>query len=231
MSMSMTPAHAISLTILDPSFESEDFCVNCFTNGGPDTFWDIEENAGYHNLAVSIDPGSIDGNDVAWSSSGKICQVLGDTITGDTQYDLSVWVGDRTNFVFPGFEIELLNGNDDTLLASINHNTGNKPANGFWALNILTHTVLGGDPSIGDPLKICLYSPNNPQIVFDAVSLDATSTSILIGGTVGSIDTVSLLVAGAQANMSWGIIALVGAVAVVGIAYKAKTNKTHKETL
>jgi len=109
--------------------------------------------------------------------------------------------------------------------------TGNPPANGLWALNILTHTVLGGDPSIGDPLKICLYSPNNPQIVFDAVSLDATSTSITIGGTVGSIDTVSLLVAGAQANMSWGIIALVGAVAVVGIAYKAKTNKTHKETL
>ena len=52
-----------------------------------------------------------------------------------------------------------------------------------------------------------------------------------IGGTVGSMDTVSLLVAGAQANTGWWIIALVGAVAVVGIAYKVKTNKTQKETL
>jgi len=52
-----------------------------------------------------------------------------------------------------------------------------------------------------------------------------------IGGTVGSMDTASLLVAGAQANTGWWIIALVGVVAVAGIAYKAKTNKTHKETL
>ena len=42
--------------------------------------------------------------------------------------------------------------------------------------------------------------------------------SIPIGGTVGSMDTISLLVAGAQANMGWGIIALVGVVAVAGIA-------------
>ncbi len=50
-----------------------------------------------------------------------------------------------------------------------------------------------------------------------------------IGGTVGSMSTTSLLVAGAQANMGLWIIALVGAVAVVGIAYKAKTNKDQKE--
>jgi len=55
--------------------------------------------------------------------------------------------------------------------------------------------------------------------------------SMPIGGTVGSMDTVSLLVAGAQGNMGLWIIALVGVVAVVGIAYKAKTNKTNKETL
>ena len=59
----------------------------------------------------------------------------------------------------------------------------------------------------------------------------STICSQPIGGTVGSIGTVSLLVAGAQANMGWGIIALVGAVVGVGIVYKAKTNKTDKETL
>jgi len=59
----------------------------------------------------------------------------------------------------------------------------------------------------------------------------STICSQPIGGTVGSMGTVSLLVAGAQAITGWWIIALVGAVAVVGIAYKAKTNKTYKETL
>ncbi len=60
----------------------------------------------------------------------------------------------------------------------------------------------------------------------------STICSQPIGGTVGSMDTVSLLVAGAQANMGLLTVALVSAVvAGVGIAYKAKTNKTHKETL
>ena len=59
----------------------------------------------------------------------------------------------------------------------------------------------------------------------------STICSQPIGGTVGSIGTVSLLVAGAQANTGWWVIGLVGVVAVVGIAYKAKSNKTHKETL
>jgi len=43
---------------------------------------------------------------------------------------------------------------------------------------------------------------------------------------------MSLLVAGAQANMGLWSLALVGVVAAgVVIAYKAKTNKTYKETL
>jgi len=59
----------------------------------------------------------------------------------------------------------------------------------------------------------------------------STICSQPIGGTVGSLDTTSLLIAGAQANMGWWIIGLVGVVVGFGIAYKAKTNKTDKETL
>jgi hypothetical protein len=56
--------------------------------------------------------------------------------------------------------------------------------------------------------------------------------SLPIGGTVGSMDTASLLIAGTQANMDyWWIITLVGGMAGVGIVIKAKTNKSHKETL
>jgi len=53
-----------------------------------------------------------------------------------------------------------------------------------------------------------------------------------IGGTVGSLDTTSLLIAGAQANMGWWSIAMIGAVAIgAGIVFKVKSNKTNKETL
>jgi len=62
------------------------------------------------------------------------------------------------------------------------------------------------------------------------VTINFVPPSLPIGGTVGSMDTVSLLVAGTQANMGWWIIALVGVVAGAGIVYKAKTNKTDKET-
>ena len=56
--------------------------------------------------------------------------------------------------------------------------------------------------------------------------------SIMIGGTVGSMDTTSLIIAGAQANMGWWSIAMIGAFAIgAGIVYKVKSNKTNKETL
>jgi len=71
----------------------------------------------------------------------------------------------------------------------------------------------------------------NDITLLQRVVINFVPPSIPIGGTVGSMDTVSLLVAGAQGSMGWWIIGLVGAVAVVGIAYKAKSNKTDKETL
>ncbi len=53
-----------------------------------------------------------------------------------------------------------------------------------------------------------------------------------IGGTVGSMSTTSLLIAGAQANIGWWSIAMIGAVAIgAGIVFKVKSNKTNKETL
>ena len=50
-----------------------------------------------------------------------------------------------------------------------------------------------------------------------------------IGGTVGSMDTATLLVAGAQANMGLWSLALVGIVgAGAAITYKLKSKKTEK---
>jgi len=51
-------------------------------------------------------------------------------------------------------------------------------------------------------------------------------------GMVGSLDTATLLVAGAQANMGLWSLALIGIVgAGAAIIYKAKSYKTDKETL
>ena len=50
-----------------------------------------------------------------------------------------------------------------------------------------------------------------------------------IGGTVGSLDTATLLVAGAQANMGLWSLALVGMVAAgAAIIYKTKSKKTEQ---
>jgi len=59
----------------------------------------------------------------------------------------------------------------------------------------------------------------------------STICSQPIGGTVGSMGTVSLLVAGAQANMGLWSLALVGVAVAVGsgIVYKVKSNKTKEE--
>jgi len=60
----------------------------------------------------------------------------------------------------------------------------------------------------------------------------STICSQPIGGTVGSMSTTSLLVAGAQANTGLWSLALVGMVAAGAvITYKLKSNKTDKETL
>jgi len=57
----------------------------------------------------------------------------------------------------------------------------------------------------------------------------STICSQPIGGTVGSMDTVSLLVAGAQANMGLWSLALVGIVgAGAVITYKLKSKKTEQ---
>jgi len=57
----------------------------------------------------------------------------------------------------------------------------------------------------------------------------STICSQPIGGIVGSLDTTSLLIAGAQANMGWWSLALVGMVAAgAAITYKLKSKKTEQ---
>ena len=62
--------------------------------------------------------------------------------------------------------------------------------------------------------------------IYTAICLETADDGLCpIGGTVGSMSTTTLLVAGAQSEMGLWSIALVGAVAVGAIAYKVRANK------
>jgi len=105
---------------------------------------------------------------------------------------------------------------------------------GFTATWIETIT-LNSDPGVASfECDIEFDVDTEPQIyiaLFQTVTINFVPPNQAIGGTSFPVSTTTLLVAGAQANTGWWIIALVGVVAGVGIAYKAKTNKTDKETL
>jgi hypothetical protein len=171
-------AYAVAIPISLPSFESpelNDFQWTPNGNGGGSnpTEWTFGNGAGVFNpTSVNhLTSEAYDGDNTAYSNGGTICQELG-AITGNTFYELSVWVGDRKDTAFPGYDIELRDASDDSILASVDETTGNPPADDDWAENTLELTILD-DASIGNNLKICLSS-DGVQTNFDDVSLEAT---------------------------------------------------------
>ena len=85
---------------------------------------------------------------------------------------------------------------------------------------------LSGSGLIQNSSSAFTYNTNNFVGTFENISSICDRP---IGGTVGSMDTVSLLVAGAQANMGLMSLALVGIVgAAAAVTYKLKSNKTDE---
>jgi len=79
-----------------------------------------------------------------------------------------------------------------------------------------------------DSVKMIMVElPSNPagDFIIDLIGVPQT----MVGGTVGSMSTATLLVAGAQANMGLWSLAIVGAVgAGAAIIYKKKSKKTEQ---
>ena len=98
------------------------------------------------------------------------------------------------------------------------------------------YSSLTGNPGqlvIVNPLDATSTPLPNPTGISFARGLTLTSVNDPgdrpIGGTVGSLDTATLLVAGAQANMGLWSLALVGIVAAgAAITYKLKSKKTEQ---
>jgi len=107
----------------------------------------------------------------------------------------------------------------------------------FQNSNVTNHGTFTSVPSffiLGSPSNFFNSGDiSNANLVEEGGNIVDISTKCTqpIGGTVGSMSTTSLLVAGAQANMGLWSLALVGMVAAgAAITYKIKSKKTNKET-
>jgi len=82
-------------------------------------------------------------------------------------------------------------------------------------------------PEDADIIKITIDSESETMADYTIDLIGVPQTRI--GGTVGSMNTATLLVAGAQANMGLWSLALVGVVAAgAAIIYKTKSKKTEQ---
>ena len=135
-------------------------------------------------------------------------------ITGDEETQLLIISEQGTLFIECDASLNLFasNGFVDITTNFTNHGTFTSVPSFFLEGTLFNSgTVSGVVPAEGGVVQI------------------STICTQPIGGTVGSMDTVSLLVAGAQANMSWWSLALVGMVAAgAAITYKLKSKKTEQ---
>lgn len=189
-------ANALSLGIANASFESPVAPLQSnkefYSNNDIDSwqvFTSIGGGAGVFNPGASqgntgktyFNSSVPDGNQTAYINSGSIFQQLTATLTGNTNYLLSVFVGKRNDAPLAGYNVELLAGG--TVLAS---NNSVIPGLGDFAEVLVPYTSSSSDPLLGQALGIRL-SARSAQANFDKVSLSATAvpTPALLPGLVG----------------------------------------------
>jgi hypothetical protein len=85
-----------------------------------------------------------DGSQVAYNNAGSIFQALTFNLTTNTNYLLSVFVGRRNDAPFPGYNVELLAGNN--VLAS---NNSVIPELGEFAEVLVQYTSASNNPFLG----------------------------------------------------------------------------------
>lgn len=170
------------VAIVNHSFEADDIAAGSFTSGSI-TGWTnggfglIDRNSGSFAAALEPTPDT-DGEQVAWSNSGTLFQVLPTNVAPNTIYTLSVDVGDRTDTGFAVGPILLgVGGAFGTNLlpgAIINNtpvtNTGANPNDG-WQTWVTTFTT-GNTLAATGALRIDLSSFGT-QAIIDNVRLDA----------------------------------------------------------
>ena len=214
--VSISPAYAESLIVNDPSFENTILSDGQFTpnNGLPTADWIYNPASGVWNPSIgqsTIVPNS--GENQGYTNGGSICQTLSEIIEADTEYTLSVYIGNRPGF-YNGFTIDLRD-DTDSILASLDSSdiSAVNPLDNEWVLNTVTHEAVSGDASLGNSLKICLSGAT--QAEFDDVQVDAIKETIVAGEQL-SINSSALVIAGLTGSAVWMIPTIAG-IASAGI--------------
>lgn len=162
-------AHAEELLIHNSGFETDVLADGGFMWGVTD--WTVMGSAGVFNPTVAqFLLEAPEGQNTGFSNSGLLSQVLGDYLAEGTAYTLLVEIGNRMDTAgFPGYAVQLWAG--DSLLAE---DVSMFAAEGVFDTSIVEFDAYAGDPRLGLPLEIRLFSLGGPQVNFDNVRLDAT---------------------------------------------------------
>ncbi len=174
-----------SIPIGNPSFEDpaiEDHVVQNVNVSFDIPSWSHARVEGVFNPSDAQYPGASDqepdldtpipdGKNVAFIAipGESIFQNLTEPLTGDTEYTLSAWFGDRIDTEGPtGYSMRLVAGG--WIVANAAGTVSND-----WIHDTATATVASDHPAIGEPLRIEIWRVAGPaQVNVDAVSLTAT---------------------------------------------------------
>ena len=188
-----TPDHGWDLGFYDVTNPAEWMAG---TDGG---IWNPDVGIGYPNGSTP------DGENAAYAETNAgvdvgLSQVLEDTLRANTQYDLSVQIGNpiyNESDTTADYRIELLAGG--ALLGSA---TGNSPTAGVWEAQTLTVTSSSNPAQLGQPLEIRLFAVEyvdeagggGYEVDFDEVVLTATPLVPV---------QLSIAASGADLSFSW----------------------------
>jgi hypothetical protein len=173
-----SPAQADTIAITNPSFEivdplslTQSLPGYGIWNNGPIFGWTITGGqAGSWQPGPAAFPSVPDGNTIAFSNGATISQTLSATLSPNTTYTLSTYVGDRLDGLATNYTIQLLAGN--MVLNFINGFSGDIKAGTFQDVSFSYTTGAMPMPLTGS-LGINLIS-DGIQSQFDNVVLTAT---------------------------------------------------------
>lgn len=187
-----------------------DVMANSNPNPGIMGFSSDDGVTGIFKLAYNGTGSGLGGVDLTLGGAGD--RIIVNMTTADLNSGISVWLTD-TNDVLCSLELTGLGAGAQVV--NFPYASFDTPVN---CENVIDFTSI-------NTIEVQVNGIESGDYSIDLIGVPQTR----VGGTVGSMSTTSLLVAGAQANMGLWSLALVGIVgAGAAITYKLKSNKAEQ---